>query len=205
MLISCGLAEILFFMLSIIYNMEIPLLAIQLLWLNIVTDGLQDLALSFEPPEKDLMKQKPRSKKESLFNKSLFEEITISGLFIGLIVFITWLILIKKMNMDITLSRAYIMTLMVFIQNIHVLNCRSEEESTFKVPFKNPLLLVSITSSILLQILIVRIPLLSNFFKISTLQVKEIISLFILSLSILITMELYKLIKKLIKKISRKI
>lgn len=205
MLISCGLAEILFFMLSIIYNMEIPLLAIQLLWLNIVTDGLQDLALSFEPPEKDLMKQKPRSKKESLFNKSLFEEITISGIFIGLIVFITWLILIKKMNMDITLSRAYIMTLMVFIQNIHVLNCRSEEESTFKVPFKNPLLLVSITSSILLQILIVRIPLLSNFFKISTLQVKEIISLFILSLSILITMELYKLIKKLIKKISRKI
>ena len=69
MLISCGFAEVLFFTLSIAFGMPIPLAAVQLLWLNLVTDGLQDLALSFEKGEKNVMKEKPRDPKESLFDK----------------------------------------------------------------------------------------------------------------------------------------
>ena len=59
-LISCGLAEVLFFTLSIAFNMPMPLVAIQLLWLNVVTDGIQDIALSFEKAESDIMNKKPR-------------------------------------------------------------------------------------------------------------------------------------------------
>ena len=99
-LISCGLAEVLFFCLSILLDLPMPLVAIQLLWLNVVTDGIQDFALSFERPEKDIMKEKPRDPKESLFDKELFQEILVSGLTIGLIVFGLWYYLLKLGNME---------------------------------------------------------------------------------------------------------
>ena len=70
-LISCGLAEVLFFCLAIIFDLPMPLVAIQLLWLNVVTDGIQDIALSFEIAEDNIMKEKPRNPKESLFDKVL--------------------------------------------------------------------------------------------------------------------------------------
>ena len=86
-LISCGLAEVIFFILSIISDMPMPLVAIQLLWLNVVTDGIQDFALSFEKAEKGILKERPRDPKESIFNKSLLQEILVSGLVIGFVVF----------------------------------------------------------------------------------------------------------------------
>ena len=95
MLISCGLAEVLFFSLSIVNGLPIPLLAVQLIWLNLVTDGLQDLALSFEKGEDKVMVEPPRDPKESLFDKLLIEEIILSGTVIGLIVFIVWVLLIR--------------------------------------------------------------------------------------------------------------
>ena len=88
-LISCGLAEVLFFTLSILFNLPMPLLAIQLLWLNVVTDGIQDLALSFEKSENDVMKDNPRKTNESLFDINLIKNILISGISIGLIIFKT--------------------------------------------------------------------------------------------------------------------
>lgn len=201
MLISCGIAEVLFFMLSIISGMPLPLTAIQLLWLNIVTDGLQDLALSFEKPEQGIMKQKPRSTKESLFNKEMYSEILVSGLFIGLIVFVVWSILVNKIGLEITYARGYIMTLMVFLQNVHVLNCRSEYYSTFKIPFKNPMIIFSILSAIILQFTVAEVPLLSNFLNMKTIPLKDVIILFLISLIILIVMEIYKLIKRACHKI----
>ena len=135
-----------------------PLVAIQLLWLNIVTDGLQDFALSFEKGEDNIMKEKPRDPKKSLFDKTLFSEIVFSGLTIGLIVFIIWYYLIRKLNIDVNIARGYIMALMVFIQNIHVFNCRSEKKSAFSVPLKENLMIIfAVFSSIILQFLVMEI------------------------------------------------
>ena len=86
-LISCGLAEVTFFCLSIIFNLPMPLVAIQLLWINVVTDGIQDFALSFEKAEDGVLQEKPRNPKESIFNKSLMQEIIVAGSLIGVIVF----------------------------------------------------------------------------------------------------------------------
>ena len=133
LLLSCGLAEVLFFVLSIIFDLPMPLVAIQLLWLNLVTDGLQDFALSFEKTEDGVMLEKPRSTKESIFNRALLEEVLLAGTVIGLIIVAVWVFLIKKVGMDVSLARGYIMVLMVFMQNIHVLNCRSEKQSVFKL------------------------------------------------------------------------
>ncbi len=193
MLISCGFAEVLFFMLAIFFNLEAPLLAIQLLWLNIVTDGLQDLSLSLEKSEVDIMTKKPRSPKENLFDKNLINEVLLSGFSMGIIVFIVYYYLIKILNLNINIVRGYIMVLMVFMQNIHVLNCRSEDKSIFDKRLKrNPYVIFSILSSIILQIIIMEVPFLSHIFKMESISIFSLIILFIISLSILLIMELYK-------------
>lgn len=196
LLLSCGLAEVLFFVLSIIFDLPMPLVAIQLLWLNLVTDGLQDFALSFEKSEKGIMKQKPLSSKESIFNKELLSEVLLSGIFIGGIVFLVWVFLIKNLKMEVSLARGYIMALMVFMQNIHVINCRSERQSAFNVSFKtNPLILVTIVGSIILQIIVMEVPLLSKFLQASTVPYLHMLYLFGFAAIVFIVMEVYKLIR----------
>ncbi len=195
-LISCGLAEVLFFCLSIIFDLPMPLVAIQLLWLNVVTDGIQDFALSFERAEEGIMNEKPRNPKEPLFDKSLFDSIMLSGLTIGLVVFAVWFYLIKAMGLDVDTSRGYIMALMVFIQNIHVFNCRSEKQSALKFPIKkNKLILYGVIFSVLLQVIVMEVPILSSFLKTSSIPVLNLIVLLIMATIVLIVLETYKKIK----------
>lgn len=197
MLVSCGLAEVLFFTLSIVFGLPIPLLAVQLLWLNLVTDGLQDLALSFEKGEKDVMKKKPRDPKESLFDKLLIQEITVSGLYIGLVVFIVWIFLLKVINMDVTTARGYVMALMVFMQNIHVFNCRSEYQSAFKTKlFSNWFVPFAVFFSISLQILVMEVPFLSKIMKTTSISINNMLLLVLISLPIIVVMEIFKYLKR---------
>ena len=195
-LVSCGFAEVLFFCLAILFDLPMPLVAIQLLWLNVVTDGIQDFALSFEKGEKGIMTEKPRDSKEPLFDKNLFQEIIFSGLIIGLIVFIEWYYLINNVGMDEYVARGYIMALMVFIQNIHVFNCRSEKKSAFSVSLKsNKLIVIAFFSSILLQFIVMEVPILSTFLQTSSIPISHLIYLFIVSLVVLFSLEIYKKIK----------
>ena len=192
-LISCGLSEVIFFCFSIIFGMPIPLVAIQLLWLNIVTDGIQDLALSFEKAEDGILNEKPRNPKESIFNKDLLMKIVTSGTFIGVMVFTIWWTLLNKYNIDVPLARSYIMTMMVFIQNIHVLNCRSEKKSTFSIPLKNNYFVpFSIVFSISLHLVMMHIPTLAKFLQITPIPFMHLIVLFISALTVLFVIEIYK-------------
>ena len=193
-LLSCGFAEVCFFLLSIAFGYDIPLLAIQLLWLNIVTDGLQDIALSFEKAEDSIMKEKPRDTKESLFSKDLMIEVGILGLSISLIIFITWKLLIDN-GTSVEIARAIIMMLMVFIQNINVLNCRSEKRSVFKESIKdNPLVIGTILFSIALQLFMAEIPITAKFLNVVPLPILTIVQIFALSLLIIVVFEVYKAI-----------
>lgn len=200
-LISCGMAEVIFFCLSIIFNLAMPLVAIQLLWLNVVTDGIQDFALSFEKSEKGILKEKPRNPKESIFDKSLLQEILVAGLVIGIVVFTVWHYLLNNLNMEISVARGYIMALMVFIQNIHVFNCRSESKSAFSVPLKNNWLIVGgVIGSILLQVIVMEVPFLSKLLQTSSIPIIHMLILFIIATSILILVEVYKFINNNIKR-----
>lgn len=197
LLVSCAIAEILFFLLSIVFNMPMPLLPIQLLWINLATDGLQDIALSFEKENDEVMNKKPRNPKETIFNRMLLEEVTLAGFSIGLIVFIVFYILINNYKIDLVLARTYIMTIMVFMQNIHVLNCRSEEKSVFKLSIKdNPFVIFSIISAIIAQILVIELPVLNSFFKTTSIDFNHLLIIFFISLPVLFIMELYKYYKK---------
>ncbi|HIS19055.1 MAG TPA: HAD-IC family P-type ATPase [Candidatus Coprovivens excrementavium] len=193
-LLSCGFAEVCFFLLSITFGYDIPLLAIQLLWLNIVTDGLQDVALSFEKAEDDIMNEKPRNTKESLFSKDLMLEVCILGISISMVIFLTWKTLIDS-KVNITTSRAIIMMLMVFIQNVNVLNCRSEKRTIFKESLiDNPLIIITVLSSIFLQIMMSEISITAAFLKVTPLPLATIFKLLLLSLVIILIFEIYKLI-----------
>ena len=195
-LISCGFAEVLFFLLAILLNMPMPLVAIQLLWLNVVTDGIQDIALSFEKQEKDIMKENPKNPKDNLFDKTLITEILLSGISIGLLVFGVWYYLLNVVNMETNAARGYIIILMIIIQNIHAFNCRSEKKSIFETPLTNNLVfLIGILGSMILGIAIVEIDFLSLFLKTTHVPFMHVVSLFIISLTILVVMECYKKIK----------
>ena len=195
-LISCGLTEVLFFCLSILSDLPMPLVAIQLLWINVVTDGIQDFALSFEKAEKNIMNEPPRDPKEPLFDKTLFSSIIFSGVTTGLLVFIIWYYLIKILGMDIAMARGYIMALMVFIQNIHVFNCRSEKNSAFSIPIKsNSLIIIAFLSSIVLQIIVMEVPIFSKFLQTVSIPPIHLLYLFLLATTILFIVEIYKNIK----------
>ncbi|MDD2238589.1 MAG: cation-transporting P-type ATPase [Bacilli bacterium] len=191
LLLSCGAAEVLFFVLAILANLPIPLIAIQILWLNVVTDGLQDMALSFENHEDGVLEEKVSSPESTIFNKDLFFELLVSSLTIGLVVYGFWVFLMKN-NVDIIVARTYIVTLMVFIQNVHVFNCRSEKRSAFSMPLNNKFLIFSIFGSIFLHIIVLKVDIFAQFLKITSIPLWHIFGIFILSLPLLIIMEGYK-------------
>ncbi len=199
-LLSCGMAEVLFFLLSVGFGYDLPLVAIQLLWINVVTDGLQDMALSFETSSTNVMNELPRNTKESLFNKDLMMEVTIFGLTIAFMIFSIWKYLIDN-NVTLLIARSITMLLMVFIQNIHVLNCRSEKNSMFKTSLKsNPLVIYTIIGSIILQLIVSNIPTIAKFLNVTPLPINTIIATFIFSLNIVVVAEIYKYIYRKINK-----
>ncbi|MEG2028780.1 MAG: HAD-IC family P-type ATPase [Bacilli bacterium] len=207
LLVSCCLAEVLFFLLSIVFNYPIPLLAVQLLWLNLITEGIQDIALAFEKGEINIMNDKPRKTSESLFDKLLIQETVISGVAISLIAFIVWIFLLDVAKFEIIFARSYMMLLMVFLQNVHVFNCRSELNSTFKIPLKNNKFVVwSVVFTLMFQIIVSQTSILNDVLKICKVQPLHIIYLFLMAIPLLIIMEIFKKRKRrIIKCVKRRI
>ena len=191
LLLSTGFSEIILFVFSIIFNLPIPLTAIQLLWLNLITNGIQGDALAFEKDDENVLKEKV--KKQTIFDKLMIKEIAISSIMMAAIEFIFYVYLLKIRKTEIILARSYLLTLMVFMENIQIFNCRSERKSAFKVPGENNrFLIISIILTLCVQILIVRVPELSNFFGLRTIEIIKIGALFLLTIPIIIAMEIFK-------------
>ena len=193
MLLSCGVSEVVFYILSIALNYDIPLTAVQLLWLNLVTDGIQDVALSFEGSEKDILKRKPRDPKESLFDRLLKNEIMLIGLIMGITVFGVWIYLIDVLGYEVSVARSHILLLMVFLQNLHCFNCRSEIHSIFSKPIKeNKQLIISIAVVLFIQFIVVENSFLSHLLDSNPIPLVSVLYLFLLSLPIIIVSEILK-------------
>ena len=134
LLISTGAAEILLVIFSLIFGTPLPLLPLQLLWLNLVTNGIQDVALAFEPAEGNELKQPARSPNEPIFNRLMIERIIVNAIVMGCLAFAVfkWQI---DMGTDEKEARNITLLLMVLFENVHVLNSRSEKLSIFKQYF----------------------------------------------------------------------
>jgi magnesium-transporting ATPase (P-type) len=200
LLISTGAAELLTIALAIFTNIPIPFLAVQLLWLNLVTNGIQDIALAFEKGDKAVMQKPPRKPDESIFDKLMNSQIIVSGMAIAGIVFALWYHLIYNLNYDETHARTVVMMLMVLLQNFHVLNCRSETESVFKIPLKNNyVLIVGMILAQLVHISASYIPGLNTTLQLETLTFNEWIKLVPTAASILVVMEIFKWWRRRVK------
>ncbi len=193
LLLSTGFSEIILYTLSIICGLPIPLTAIQLLWLNLISNGIQGDALAFEKDIEDVMRKKVRKRDESIINRLLISEIAISSFVMAIIEFIFYVYLLKIKQPDITAIRTYMLTLMVFMENIHIFNCRSESISCFKIPgLNNRFLIFSIIITSLIQLMIIRIPTVAEFFGLTTLPIENAGLLFILTIPLIYIMELFK-------------
>ena len=203
-LISCNIAEAVFFCLAIALDLPMPFVAVQLLWLNVVTDGVQDFALSFEKAEPGILHEKPRSPKESIFDKVLLRKILYSATIITIIIFSVYYYLVRVMQIDIVAARSYTMCLMVFIQNIHAFNCRSEKRSVFSMPLRNNyVFLFGIAGTILLQLIVMEVPVLSAFLQTETMPAYLVALFFGIALIILVALEIYKLISRIFTRVEK--
>lgn len=195
LLLSTGFSEIILFVLAIIFNLPIPLVAIQLLWVNLITNGVQGDALAFEEDKEDVLNKK--IKKQKIFDRLMINEILVSAITMSVIEFIFYFYLYKVKNLDIVLVRTYLLTLMVIIENIQIFNCRSERLSLFKIPgSNNRFLMISIIITLCLQVIIVRSQEMANVFNLSTIPIENIGILFLLSVPVVVVMEVFKRINK---------
>jgi magnesium-transporting ATPase (P-type) len=201
LLISTGTAEVFLFIASIFAGLPLPLLAVQLLWLNLVTNGIQDVALAFEGGEPGAMKRKPRKSKEGIFDRLMIQQTLTSGLTIGVIVFGFWYYLIEIEHMNEFHARDLVLLLMVFMQNFHTFNCRSERTSIFKIPLsRNYILVFGVLAAQGIHVLSMQLPFMQNILQIEPITVNEWLYVLGLALPIILVMEIFKRIKGKIEK-----
>lgn len=163
-LLSCNLGEVLTMFLASLFYLENPLLPIQILFVNLVTDGLPAIALGVDPADGDIMFEKPREKNESVFSRGLTEKIVIRGCLIGVLTILSF-IAGKYYGMSIEACRTLALGTLVLSQLIHVFECRSEKLSLFEInPFTNLYLIGAVGVSVLMLLSIVYIPALQRVF-----------------------------------------
>jgi magnesium-transporting ATPase (P-type) len=151
-LIATGAAVIIAVLASIVFGFDLPLLPAQLLWLNLVTNGVQDVFLAFEPGEKDVLKRPPRSVREGIISPLLWERTAIAGIVMAIGTIALFLIEIDA-GSSIEEARTVALTTMVLFQVFHLGNSRSEHRSAFsKSPLSNPLLLVGTMLAVALHV-----------------------------------------------------
>ena len=164
-MLACNIGEVLTMFLGMLAGLPIPLLPIQILWVNLVTDGLPAVALGFDPPEKDVMKRPPREPGEGIFSNGLAGIILFRGVLIGLTtlaVFATML----YFSGDVGVARTGAFVTLVLTQLIHVFECKSETKSIFQMPlFNNIYLVMAVLCSLIMILGVVYIPSLQDIFK----------------------------------------
>lgn len=163
-LLSCNLGEVLTMFLSSLLYLETPLLPIQILFVNLVTDGLPAIALGVDPADKDIMLQKPRPKNEHIFARGLKEKIILRGSLIGICTVLSFLVG-KYYRFSLDTCRTLALGTLILSQLIHVFECRSEKHSIIEINlFTNIYLVGAVLISIMMLCSVIYIPFLQVVF-----------------------------------------
>jgi magnesium-transporting ATPase (P-type) len=142
LLVSSGAAELLLFVLTTAAGLPLPLWPVQLLWLNLVTNGIQDVALAFEPGEGGELRRGPRAPREPIFDRIMLERTITSALVIATVAFLTYRWMLDQ-GWDLHAARNGVLLLLVLFENVQAGNSRSETASLFTLsPLRNRLLFV---------------------------------------------------------------
>ncbi len=163
-LISTNVGEIVAIFLGLLLGLDTPLLAIQLLWINLITDSFPAIALGLEPVDKNIMDKKPKDSKKGLFADGLWGKIFVEGTMIGVLTLFAFSLGTNLYGLEVGRTMAFISLSM--LELIHSFNIRSEE-SIFKVGiFKNIYLIGAFILGIIMQLAVVAIPQIAKIFEV---------------------------------------
>jgi len=163
-LLSCNIGEVLTMFLGMLIGIPVPLLPVQILFVNLATDGLPAIALSMEPGDNNTMQQKPRDPNEHIFS-GLWRLIVVRGIFIGVSSLLSFLT-VYSMSGSVESARTATLVTLVLNQLIHVFECKSETKSIFEIPFLNNLWLIgAVLVSVCLLSGVVYLPFLQKLFN----------------------------------------
>ncbi len=162
-LLATNIGEIVTIFMGLVLGFKSPLLAIQLLWVNLVTDSLPAIALGLEPAEKDIMNRKPVNSRKGLFADGLWSKIITEGILIGALTLVAFSIGNKWYGLEVGRTMAFVA--IGVLELVHSFNIKSDK-SIFKVGIlENKFLLGSFILGVFVQTIVVIIPMLANIFK----------------------------------------
>jgi len=173
-MLSCNIGEVLTMFLGSLLSAPIPLLPIQILWVNLVTDGLPGIALGLDTSEKGIMENKPRSPDEHVFSDGLLGKILFRGTIIGLGTLCVFYMEYFMFKTGIIQARTAAFATLVMSQLIHVFECRSEKKDIFEINLlENKYLLWAVGISAIMLFAVLYIPALQAVFKTTNLGAND--------------------------------
>lgn len=194
LLVTAGIAEIILFLMTLLTGLPMPLVAVQLLWLNLVTNGVQDVAMAFEPAEGGELDRPPRRPDEPIFNRLMIERVLFTSVIVAVVAFAVFAWALGR-DMGVEAARNVTLLLMVLFVNVHALNSRSETVSIFRQNFfSNPLLLGSIVLAHALHIGAMYVPGLSHVLEIEPVSLEIWTAMLGLSLTLIAAEEAQKFV-----------
>ena len=194
-LLSCNLGEVLTMFLASLFYLPNPLTPIQILFVNLATDGLPAIALGIDPADKDIMRQAPREKNEGIFARGLWEKIIVRGCLIGVCTLLSFMVG-RYYGMNLATCRTIALCTLVMSQLLHVFECRSERHSIFEINvLSNIYLLGAVIVSITMVCCILYIPFLKGIFNTVSLNLGQWLLVIFFSGIIFLINSVYLLIK----------
>lgn len=196
-MLSTNIGEILVIFTAILFNWATPLLPIQILWINLVTDSLPALALSVDPADPDVMQRKPVNSQQGIMSRPFLTRIILQGIMIAGLSLSAFLI---GMQTNVETAQTMTFAVLAFTQITHVLNVRSPRHSAFRNMFKNKLLWGALAIVMLLMVIVLEIPHLHDIFHLAPLTQAQWLWIIGLSLAPLPIVELVKGVLRLVKR-----
>ena len=194
-LIATNIGEIVTIFMGLVLGLKSPLLAIQLLWVNLVTDSFPAIAIGLEPPEKDIMIRKPVDSKKGIFADGLWNKIIVEGIMLGMLTLVAFSIGNKFYGLEVGRTMAFVS--LGVLELVHSFNIKSEE-SIFKVGIlENKFLVGSFILGVLVQTIVVIIPTLANIFSLVPLTSIQWLIVAVISILPIPIMELQKKVNEI--------
>ncbi|TRZ38782.1 calcium-translocating P-type ATPase, SERCA-type [Niallia circulans] len=172
-LLASNVGEILVMLFAMILALPLPLVPIQILWVNLVTDGLPAMALGLDRPEDNVMKRDPRSPNEGVFARGLGWKVISRGILIGLSTIAAFILAYNDNPDNLAYAQTVAFATLVLAQLIHVFDCRSEKSILSRNPFGNMYLVWAVLSSLLLVLVVIYVPALQGIFHTVAIQPKD--------------------------------
>jgi len=194
-LIATNIGEITTIFIGLLLGLQSPLLAIQLLWINLVTDSLPAIALGLEKEEKGIMERKPRNSKKSIFADGLWSKIITEGIMLGVLDLFIFSLGNNLYGIDVARTMAFVS--LGLLELVHSFNIKSEGSILKKGALNNKFLIGSFILGTILQVIVVIIPYFANIFSLVTLNQTQWIYTILISLLPLPIIEMQKWINKI--------